>query len=210
MKKTIKYVVLISTMITFALIVYMAFNYIYITDIEYQEPIGIIDTYLSNNYDRVTYYSDFSTDKTEKTHGDQLIEFARQINYNGDIYYYAAVDDTGEISTEKIIDGLNWMVTSNIQRVNISLSSKIHEHSLEVWIKEHPEVKVFCSYSNLLNTVADYPAMYENVIASGSDKRIGYKECDKHYRSNTILVLSSGIHKYEGNSYLSLYTLLSH
>lgn len=211
MRKRIISPAVLCIIILLIVVMYIVANYnIYITGGKYQGPIGIIDTYLSEEYDQINYYSEFFADKTEKTHGDQLIDFVRNLDYDGEIYYYAAVDDSGEISTEKIIDGLNWMVNANIQRVNISLSSIIYEKSLEIWIQEHPNIRVYCSYNNLFNSVSDYPAMYDNVIASGSDKRISYKECDKYYRSNCIIVLSSKIYKYEGNSYLSLYTLLSH
>ena len=196
-----------ATILMIALL-YMATNYIIITKVDYQGPIGIIDTYLNHEHDNIYYNSVYEINESGRTHGDQLIDFARCLGYNNKIYYFAAVNDCGEISTEKIIDGLNEMVYNNIRRVNISLSSIIYENSLNEWIQEHPNISVYCCYNNLLNSVADYPAMYDNVIASGSDKRISYKECDKHYRSNRIIVLSSKLHKCEGNSFLSLYTLL--
>lgn len=51
--------------------------------------------------------------------------------------------------------------------------------------------------------------MHSNVIASGSNKKIEYKEIDVHYNSNKIVVLNkNGLEFFEGNSFLSLYTML--
>ena len=36
-------------------------------------------------------------------------------------------------------------------------------------------------------------AMYEKVIASGTDKRIHYKKIDKKYRNNKLIIVNSSI-----------------
>ena len=60
--------------------------------------------------------------------------------------------------------------------------------------------------SNKLNSLADYPAMYSGVIASGSDNKIKYKDIDMHYDSNKIILINkNGLKFFEGNSFLSLY-----
>jgi len=142
------------------------------------------------------------------SHGDKLINFIKKLSYSGDIYYYAAVNDKGYISTDNIIDGLEWMIENDIERVNISLSSKLHNEELEQWIQEHEKIQIYCSYNNYYNSVADYPAMYSDVVASGSDNRLNYKDCDERYANNRVLVINNGLELFVGNSYLSVYTML--
>lgn len=89
------------------------------------------------------------------------------------------------------------------------MSSKIYSKKFETWIREHPEIKVYCSYNNLYNSVADFPALYDGVIASGCDKRIDYRKQNRTYKSNRIIVYNEEIKEYVGNSYLSLYSLLT-
>ena len=80
---------------------------------------------------------------------------------------------------------------------------------METWIKENNDMTVYCSYNNKLNSLADYPAMYSGVIASGSDNKIKYKDIDMHYDSNKIILINkNGLKFFEGNSFLSLYTML--
>ena len=58
-------------------------------------------------------------------------------------------------------------------------------------------------------TQIHYPAMYSGVIASGSDNKIKYKDIDMHYDSNKIILINkNGLKFFEGNSFLSLYTML--
>lgn len=68
-------------------------------------------------------------------------------------------------------------------------------------------MQIFSSYNNEDNSL-DYPAMYEQVVASGSSQNIEYKENDRKYITNRILLWNQGVHYFEGNSFLSLETLL--
>lgn len=77
----------------------------------------------------------------EKTHGDQLVEFSNYRNYEGEIFYYPAVDSSGEITDKTIISGLNWMLDNGVDYVNISLSTKKYSVELENWISEHQGIK---------------------------------------------------------------------
>lgn len=171
------------------------------------EKIGIIDDSLNNlSFDnRVIYNSDLFQRKN--SHGQELIRYLRLRGYTGEIYYYTAQDKNGKINSNAILDGLNWMKENNITNVNISLSSKKKNQELENWIREHEEMQIFSSYNNEDNSL-DYPAMYEQVVASGSSQNIEYKENDRRYTSNRILLWNRGIHYFEGNSFLSLETLL--
>ena len=168
---------------------------------------GIIDGLLSElKYDNIIYPSiNFSE---EKTHGDQLVEFSNYKNFKGDIYYYPAVDNYGKITNKSIVSGLNWMLDNNVKFVNISLSSKKYDSELENWIKQHPNVKIYCSYNNQINTL-DYPALYESTIASDTSKKINYKSIDKKYHTNKIFIYNKEWHFFEGNSFLSINTLLN-
>lgn len=209
MKKRIYCGIIVAILlISLSTVLYINTQYVFIERINYNEEIGIIDTYLNKSYEHLNYYSEFVSGDAEETHGDQLLNFVRDIGYKGKIHYYAAVTTDGDVETHKIIDGLEWMLKSGIRHVNISLSSKIYSAELDSWIQAHPEISIYCSYNNLYNSVADFPAMYDNVIASGSDSRINYREQDHYYKSNQILVCGEKITKYVGNSYLSIYTLL--
>ena len=101
------------------------------------------------------------------------------------------------------------MKKNDVKYVNISLSSKKKCKKIQKWINNNKEVKVYCCYNNKLNSI-DYPAMCKNVIASGSLSKVKYKECDKKYRSQEIILLSwKKIEKFKGNSFLSLETILN-
>lgn len=169
--------------------------------------IGIIDGYLSENlYDNVTYQGEYC--KANKTHGDLLLNYAAIRGYHGEIYYYSAADANGKITTDLIISGLNWMQKNGISEINISLSTKKYDSILEEWIQNHPDIQIYCSYNNKENTY-DYPAMYNGVIASGISNKITYKNIDKKYDSNKIVIWNRGFHYFYGNSFLSLETLLN-
>lgn len=171
------------------------------------EKVGIIDDCLNNlSFDNtVIYNSDLFQSKN--SHGQELIRYLCLRGYTGEIYYYTAQDKNGKINSNAILDGLNWMKENNITNVNISLSSKKKNQELEEWIREHGEMQIFSSYNNEDNSL-DYPAMYEQVVASGSSQNIEYKENDRKYITNRILLWNQGVHYFEGNSFLSLETLL--
>lgn len=189
--------------------VYLTNEYVLILGYDYNGKIGIVDTNLNNTYDNlIIHESEYEDSEYKETHGDELISFLKSIGYNDGIYYYEAVNENGKIQTENIIAGLNWMKENNVQRVNISLSSKYKNDELESWIEENSDITVYCSYNNKLNSLADYPSMYSDVVASGSNKKIKYKDIDIHYLSNKIIVLNKDLEFFEGNSFLSLYTML--
>lgn len=169
-----------------------------------EKTIGIIDGKLSKVYSNVIQNKD-SISSQKLMHGDYMIQFAQAYCNKVTIYYYDASNADGLIKTDGIINGLNWMVYHNISQVNLSVSGKLHSNNLEVWIKDHhTSLQIYTSYSNLLNSL-DYPSMYNYVIASGSNSKINYKNIDRQYRSDTIILNGKS---YVGNSYLSIYTLL--
>lgn len=173
---------------------------------DYKGDYGIIDEYLSfNPYDNVIYAQNIYA--SQCTHGDKMLEYSLVKNFTGNIYYYAAVNDTMKISSSSIIEGLCWMEKNKVSKVNISLSSKRFDETLKKWIEDHPDIQIFSSYNNKLNSY-DYPSMYEGVIASGQTSKIEYKDYDRKYRSNRIIIWNKGIHYFYGNSFLSLETLL--
>ena len=184
-------------------------QYVFAKKVQYHDNFGIIDTYLGKTYESIEYYSNYILEAPEETHGDQLINFVQGMAYEGLVFYYAAVTSEGIIETDEIIKGLEWMLAAKVKRVNISLSSKIYSKELDDWIQNHPQIKIYSSYNNLYNSITDYPALYDNVIASGCDRRIDYRVQDHRYKNNNIIVFSGGIKKYKGNSFLSLYSLLT-
>ena len=126
-------------------------------------------------------------------------------NKNFKIYYFSAEVD-GKINSKSIIRGLNELINKNVKKINISLSSKIYSDDLQNWIREHKDIKIYASYNNRINTY-DYPAMYEEVIASGEYNEITkFKEIDVKYRSQNIIGLTP-LKKYSGNSFLSLVSM---
>ncbi len=50
--------------------------------------------------------------------------------------------------------------------------------------------------------------MYSGVYASGSSRKIKYKDIDINYCSNNIFVINNGIKAYHGNSFLSVLSML--
>lgn len=170
------------------------------------ECYGIIDVYLCHSYEEVIYAGDVYSE--EETHGDSLVQFSNDKNYEGIVYYYPAVDENGKTTSESILKGLRWMEENNITKVNISMSTKFYSQELEEWIREHSDIQIYCSYNNIVNSY-DYPAAYENVIASGTSDNIQCKDGDQIYHSNKIIIFNKGIQFYKGNSYLSLNSLLN-
>lgn len=151
------------------------------------ESIGIIDGKRSLTYNNVIANNN-SIINGEKQHGDYMIEFAQNYCDDVQIYYYDASNDSGSIKTDGILDGLNWMLSKEIKKVNLSISTKLYSKELENWIKEHNKsIQLYSSYNNLLNS-RDYPAMYDYVIASGNNSQINYKKIDIKYETNKIVL----------------------
>lgn len=172
------------------------------------KAIGIIDGNYTKKYNNVVYNTNPKENLIE-THGDNMINFAKELSYDVKIYYYDATNIEGKIDSSNIILGLEYMKDKNVDIINISLSSKKYSSEIENWIKSNPEITVYASYNNLANTF-DYPAMYEETIGVGKRNwNISYKEKDKIYFNNKIIILPNLFKIYEGNSYLSLYEILN-
>lgn len=216
MKKKRKYIYLcvfgiLLLVLVFTVYVYNSFIIVSVghNDKFTKERVGIIDTYLSKEHDNIVYggYSG-KIDEEANTHGDMVVSFLDDIGYQDTIYYYSAWNGT-KTDTEGIISGLEWMLKNGVNRVSISLSSKKYSKELSDWVKTHNELTIYSSYNNKLNTVADYPAMYEGIIGIGSDGRIPFKDSDIKYRTSKMLLIKNGRFKsYYGNSFLTPYTML--
>ena len=88
------------------------------------------------------------------------------------------------------------------------MSSNKFSEELQDWINKNKEFQIYSSYNNIENSF-DFPAMYENVISSGTSKEIMHKESDVFYKSNKLIIKFNISKAYKGNSYLSLVTLLN-
>lgn len=201
--------IIFCIVILLAIFISVSKNFVIVNSIEMQGSYGIIDGYVSSKPDNVIFNESAKTvniDKS-KTHGDKMIEFAHEYTSNINLYYFDASDDEGKIKTDKIIEGLEWMSSNSVQKVNLSLSSKSFSIELSEWIRSHNNIKVYASYNNVINT-NDYPAKYDFVYAFGYDNRINYKNIDIQYNSSKIILLSKRIKLYEGTSYLSIISML--
>lgn len=185
-------------------------NYIIVVPVKNIDfKYGVIDGHISSEYQNVTYNTLNRFDDECITHGDLIVKFIRNLDNQSNIFYYDAENEEGKISSENIILGLNWMLNNGVDKVNISLSSSFYSKELEKWISTNADyIKIYASYNNKINSL-DYPAMYQNVIGSGYNKKIKYKDIDKTYKTNKILVWTNILEKYEGTSYLSPWTMLS-
>ena len=179
----------------------------YVADFSDIDVVGVIDDSLylepSNN---VIYNGDIIDDG--ESHGAEILEYLKDIGYSNSIFYYSAERD-GIIESNSIVEGLNWMKQNKVKRINISLSSKKKSNDVEEWILKNSDIIVFCSYNNQINTY-DYPAMLDGTISSGVNDGINYKENDVKYKSNRIIIINNGIKYYEGNSFLSIKTMLDY
>lgn len=202
-------IIIISITVLVCISITISNSFVIIKGTNSNDRIGIIDTNLSQKSNMITYSNNTKFNGSEETHGDKLIEFIKKCQKTYDLYYYDATDNDGNIKTQKIIEGLEWMQSNSVKRVNISLSNKVKHKDLETWIDNHNDIKVFVSYNNKYNSF-DYPAMYENVIASGCDNRINYKAIDYKYKSNKIIIWPNIIKVYTGNSYLSVLSMLNY
>lgn len=136
-----------------------------------------------------------------------MLEFVNDNYVDFEILYYDAESENGRITSKSIIDGLTELKTMGVDKINISLSCKKYSRDIQKWIDENKDVKIFASYNNLINTF-DYPARYGGVIASGKkEKNYDYKPLDIVYKSNRIFSLNTG-KIYNGNSYLSIMSML--
>ena len=186
-------------------------SYVIITDrTELHGEIGVIDTWLNGTYgDEVVLAGNADNRAEAPTHGDDMLNFLGDLCYYKKLYYYCAADEDGMISSSSIIEALEWMAVNLINYVCLSLSSPYYSEELREWVLNHPDIKIYASYNNRFSSIADYPAMYEGVYASGSDRRIEYKPTDTSYTSSKILVINQeGISIYSGNSFLNIVTMI--
>lgn len=168
---------------------------------------GVIDGSLNAEHSNVVETNAFVGDDDTILHGDSVLEFIERISPRSSVYYYNAEDESN-ITTDAILEGLEWMLDKKVDCVTISLSGKRYSEELEEWITRHcDDIKVYASYNNLLNTF-DYPAQYDKVIGVGTNELLNGKDMDVLYRTHEIIVLSGGIKIYSGNSYLAPYTML--
>lgn len=130
---------------------------------------GIIDGSLNVEHGNVLETNSIVGNADTILHGDTVLEFIERILPASSVYYYNA-EYEGIISTDTILEGLEWMLDRKVDCVAISLSGKRYSEELEKWITSHSDdVKVYASYNNLLNTF-DYPAQYEKVIGVGTNE----------------------------------------
>lgn len=210
-----KIILILSTFLSLSLIGCLFVRFLFVIPERYsgEQAIGMIDYHFTEDFgDIVAELGAFAQEHPDpmggRTHGDEMLSFFKSLQADYPIYFYAA-DDAEGIGEEGILAGLDWMESRGVKNINISLSTKQYSEKIQKWILEHPDTRVYASYNNRLNTVADYPAMYKGVIASGSDGRIPYKESDQRYASGRVLVSDNGLKVFEGNSFLSLVTVLS-
>ncbi len=208
LNKMVKFLLVLVTCIVVLSYIYNKFIVVKSISNSDKVIIGIIDGRLSKNYDNVLTNISNRVNSSIKTHGDELIVFANKYYTDLNIYYYDASNVNGVVDTKGIISGLEWMKQKGIRHINISMSSNKFSNKLQNYIENNQdELKVFASYHNLEQTL-DYPAMYDNVIASGKKSRIIFKNNDIEYRSNNIVLISKDIKRYSGNSFLSIITMI--
>ena len=211
MNKTKKRIALAITaafgLIAVALL-FLIHTYLFIGTTSKKCRIGIIDYNLSQTYDNVFLINGSERLSEEKTHGDEMIQFAREYAPNAQIYYCNALSDDGKIHSDNIISALEWMKDNDIKYVNISLSTARYNPQLDEWISNNKDINIYSSYSNLEQS-ADYPSMYDNVIASGIENNIPKKTIDLIYKSNKIKFRHSLLKTHQGNSYLSVYSTIN-
>lgn len=183
----------ISILLLIILFVTIKNHILIVYPIEKSFNIGIIDGLLSEdiiNSNNITsiekYYDTFDT--TTNTHGDNLLQFIKSFAPNAKIYYYNAYTKEGNISSDSIISGLEWMKENKVDIINISLSTKICSEKLQNVISNNiSEYKIYSSFNNKINSY-DYPAMFENVFGVGVPNKINLNYIDYKFKSNKIFV----------------------
>lgn len=209
MTKKIIMILLIIVVIMFLLVAHLNYKYYFVNDFyETNQTIGVIDGDLSfDNANIVITNIDYTFSGEQKKHGDYLLNFIERVS-DASIAYFDACDEFGKINTERIIIGLEWMKENGIKYVNISLSGNRYSEELENWLKDNPDINVYASYNNNKNSF-DYPAMYDEVVGSSVDGGLVKSEKDKVYSSNKIVLDYDFKNIYEGNSFLSVLSLMS-
>lgn len=109
---------------------------------------GIIDGNLYSNHTNIKKTNnEFINNSIEKKqHGDLILDFMENIAPSYSFYYYNA-EQNNSITDDSIIEGLNWMIASNVDCVSISLSSKSYSKKLENWIAINSnKICIYASY----------------------------------------------------------------
>lgn len=207
--KKIIMILLIIVVVMFLLVAHLNHEYFFVNDFyETNKTIGVIDGGLSfDNENIVITNIDYTFCGEQKKHGDYLLDFIEKVS-DVSIAYFDACDEFGKINTERIITGLEWMKENDIKYVNISLSGNRYSEELENWLEDNPDIHVYASYNNNKNSF-DYPAMYDGVIGSSVDEELVKSEKDRVYSSNKIVLDYDFKNIYEGNSFLSVLSLMS-
>lgn len=192
-KRTIKRIAGVIACILFCVVtvyVYVDSEYVFWDKKDTKKVIGIIDGRLTHKSEIITITNNEinrqNKNDEDREHGDLIVEFIEKAS-DAKVAYYDASDADGKISTDSIIEGLNWMKENNIEYVNISLSGSKYSDDLQEWFNENQQIHVYASYNNVSNTF-DYPAMYQNVIASGNNKDVMHKENDVYYKANKVVI----------------------
>lgn len=206
-KNVVSVIILLAALLLCAAFLASRLLFVSSGDVSAAEPIGVIDGNLSEPHGNVTD-SNVSGYEGSLTHGDRMLQFLDRFE-TAQVYYYDA-GSGGAVSSEGIIEGLEWMRSNGVRYVNISMSSRQYAKDLADWIAGHQdEMTVFASFSNVPQS-ADYPAMYDGVIASGIAQDFADDTDDCIYRSYRIVVDGDITSVYEGNSFLSVWTMLCH
>lgn len=209
MKKLSRRYICVGCIVILIILFYAAMQkVVFVTNREfYNGTMGIIDTSLTEQYDNVIFSGKVTNDNS-RSHGDSLVSFLRDSGYNDVIYYYSAINEENKITSQTILNGLEWMKERGVKRINLSLSTCVYNQDIASWIKNNQDIQIYASYSNLKNSI-DYPAMYEDVVGCGFLNGILYKEKDVVYESNKLIICNDKIRYYNGTSYLSLYTMIT-
>lgn len=170
------------------------------------QKFGLIDGDLSYNHQNIINMNEIDVEQSRKvSHGDLILEFLQKWRPSFSFYYYDS-EENGRISSENLIDGLEWMMENGIEYVSISYSGKYESEELEDWINKHSDkITIYASYNNYSNTL-DYPAMYKNVIGVGCNVT---KKKDVSVRNNRLIVCDGiSLFSYQGNSYMTPYIMI--
>jgi hypothetical protein len=168
--------------------------------------IGVIDDTLSENHPCLHMKNNTILNESS-SHGDSILDFLDNCGLSDQVFYYDATNNEGKITSSNILDGLQWLKTQGVEYINISLSSKNYSTEIQEWITDNADaVTVFASYNNIYQS-SDYPAMYSNVVGSGTHKKIMDLSKDCAYTTYKI-INTKKLSLYNGNSYLSLVTML--
>ncbi len=110
MKK--KYIYIAGMIIVILVLVVNKKN-LFVKQVSTKSTIGIIDGSISSPFKEHIIFGSFSdnnnnNNENNESHGENMIDFAQNFNKKIEIYYFDATNNDGKISTEAIIEGLDW------------------------------------------------------------------------------------------------------